>query len=60
MKEVEKEKDFLLQGLELVDQARDWYHQQFLHLQERQKQLCRIKAPGVSPCNLFAFSRVSV
>ncbi|KAJ7308107.1 hypothetical protein JRQ81_008615 [Phrynocephalus forsythii] len=46
MKEAEKEKDFLLQGLELVDRAREWYHQQFHILQERQKQLGRSQAPA--------------
>ncbi|XP_072840685.2 suppressor APC domain-containing protein 2 [Pogona vitticeps] len=46
MKEVEKAKDVLLQGLELVDRAREWYHQQFHLLQEHQKQLGRSKTPG--------------
>nr|XP_056716093.1 suppressor APC domain-containing protein 2 [Euleptes europaea] len=43
MKELEKEKDFLLQGLEMVEQARDWYHQEIHVLQERQKQLGKSK-----------------
>ncbi|KAL8174211.1 UNVERIFIED_CONTAM: hypothetical protein K2H54_040354 [Gekko kuhli] len=43
MKELEKEKDFLLQGLEMVEQARDWYHQEIHVLRERQKQLGKSK-----------------
>ncbi|XP_053137869.1 suppressor APC domain-containing protein 2 [Hemicordylus capensis] len=43
MKELEKEKDFLFQGLEMVERAREWYHQQILLLQERQKQLGKSK-----------------
>uniref|UniRef100_A0A8D2IVZ0 Suppressor APC domain containing 2 n=1 Tax=Varanus komodoensis TaxID=61221 RepID=A0A8D2IVZ0_VARKO len=43
MKELEKEKDFLLQGLEVVDRAREWYLQQIHILQEHQKQLGKSK-----------------
>ncbi|XP_032089371.1 suppressor APC domain-containing protein 2 isoform X2 [Thamnophis elegans] len=43
MKELEKEKDFLLQGLELVEEARGWYHQQLHRLQGHQKQLAQSK-----------------
>ncbi|XP_054853128.1 suppressor APC domain-containing protein 2 [Eublepharis macularius] len=43
MKELEREKDFLLQGLEMVEQAREWYHQEIHILQERQKQLGKSK-----------------
>ncbi|XP_060106879.1 suppressor APC domain-containing protein 2 isoform X2 [Heteronotia binoei] len=43
MKELEKEKDFLLQGLEMVEQAREWYRQEIRILQERQKQLGKSK-----------------
>ncbi|XP_074871571.1 suppressor APC domain-containing protein 2 [Carettochelys insculpta] len=39
MKELEREKDFLLQGLELVEYAREWYHQQIQTVQEHQKRL---------------------
>uniref|UniRef100_A0A8C8REK0 Suppressor APC domain containing 2 n=1 Tax=Pelusios castaneus TaxID=367368 RepID=A0A8C8REK0_9SAUR len=39
MKELEQEKDFLLQGLEMVERAREWYHQQIQTVQERQKHL---------------------
>ncbi|XP_071981567.1 suppressor APC domain-containing protein 2 isoform X2 [Engystomops pustulosus] len=39
MKEMEHEKDLLLQGLELVDRARDWYLQQIHNVQEQQRSL---------------------
>ncbi|XP_061867642.1 suppressor APC domain-containing protein 2 [Colius striatus] len=43
MKELEQEKDFLLQGLELVERARDWYHQHIQLMQERQRLLGKNK-----------------
>ncbi|XP_030391505.1 suppressor APC domain-containing protein 2 [Gopherus evgoodei] len=43
MKELEQEKDFLLQGLETVEHAREWYHQQIQTVQERQKHLGKNK-----------------
>uniref|UniRef100_A0A8C3FU86 Suppressor APC domain containing 2 n=1 Tax=Chrysemys picta bellii TaxID=8478 RepID=A0A8C3FU86_CHRPI len=43
MKELEQEKDFLLQGLEMVERAREWYHQQIQTVQERQKHLGKNK-----------------
>ncbi|NWZ65979.1 SAPC2 protein, partial [Acrocephalus arundinaceus] len=39
MKDLEQEKDFLLQGLELIDQAREWYHQRIQLMQEHQRLL---------------------
>ncbi|XP_048181314.1 suppressor APC domain-containing protein 2 [Corvus hawaiiensis] len=39
MKELEQEKDFLLQGLELIDRAREWYHQHIQLMQEHQRLL---------------------
>ncbi|XP_075690238.1 suppressor APC domain-containing protein 2 isoform X1 [Rhinoderma darwinii] len=39
MKEMEHEKDLLLQGLELVERARDWYLQQIHNVQEQQRNL---------------------
>ncbi|NXH28674.1 SAPC2 protein, partial [Myiagra hebetior] len=39
MKEMEQEKDFLLQGLELIDRAREWYHQHIQLMQEHQRLL---------------------
>uniref|UniRef100_A0A8C8VFM1 Suppressor APC domain containing 2 n=1 Tax=Pelusios castaneus TaxID=367368 RepID=A0A8C8VFM1_9SAUR len=59
MKELEQEKDFLLQGLEMVERAREWYHQQIQTVQERQKHLGKNRTtkvrvaltPGTSwPC----------
>ncbi|TFK08309.1 ribonuclease H2 subunit B [Platysternon megacephalum] len=48
MKELEQEKDFLLQGLEMVERAREWYHQQIQTVQERQKHLGKNKTTNVS------------
>ncbi|KAG9469182.1 hypothetical protein GDO78_021083 [Eleutherodactylus coqui] len=39
MKEREHEKDLLLQGLELVERARDWYLQHIHNVQEQQRNL---------------------
>ncbi|XP_054249522.1 suppressor APC domain-containing protein 2 [Indicator indicator] len=43
MKELEQEKDFLLQGLELVECAREWYQQHIQAMQERQRLLGKNK-----------------
>ncbi|XP_043914727.1 suppressor APC domain-containing protein 2 [Protopterus annectens] len=37
MKELEQEKDFLVQGLELVEWSRNWYLQQIQNVQDQQK-----------------------
>ncbi|XP_041068395.1 suppressor APC domain-containing protein 2-like [Carcharodon carcharias] len=37
MKELERERDALLHGLEVVERARDWYHQQIHAVHQRQK-----------------------
>ncbi|XP_072286180.1 suppressor APC domain-containing protein 2 isoform X2 [Pyxicephalus adspersus] len=39
MKKLEHEKDLLLQGLEMVEKARDWYLQQIHTVQEQQRHL---------------------
>ncbi|XP_069491250.1 suppressor APC domain-containing protein 1 isoform X3 [Ambystoma mexicanum] len=39
LKELEQERDSLLHGLEMVEKARDWYHQRLLESQDRQKNL---------------------
>uniref|UniRef100_A0A3Q3RCR0 Suppressor APC domain-containing protein n=1 Tax=Monopterus albus TaxID=43700 RepID=A0A3Q3RCR0_MONAL len=39
MKELEQEKDSLLAGLELVEQAREWYQGQIHNVAERQRQV---------------------
>ncbi|XP_041049622.1 suppressor APC domain-containing protein 2 isoform X1 [Carcharodon carcharias] len=41
MKELELEKDALLQGLEMVDCARGWYIQQIQAIQDRQKNISK-------------------
>ncbi|XP_044124307.1 suppressor APC domain-containing protein 2 isoform X2 [Bufo gargarizans] len=46
MKEMEHEKDLLLQGLELVERARDWYLQQIHNVQEQQRNLAK-----TDPCS---------
>ncbi|KAM6047805.1 suppressor APC domain-containing protein 2 [Chlamydotis macqueenii] len=43
MKELEQEKDFLLQGLELIERTREWYHQHIQFMQERQRLLGKNK-----------------
>ncbi|KAJ8300725.1 hypothetical protein KUTeg_022244 [Tegillarca granosa] len=37
MKQLEEEKNILLTGLDIVDKARDWYHKQVVHVEEKQK-----------------------
>ncbi|XP_067829790.1 suppressor APC domain-containing protein 2-like [Heptranchias perlo] len=39
MKELERERDALLHGLEMVERARDWYHQQIHGVHQRQKHI---------------------
>lgn len=48
MKELEQEKDFLLQGLELIDRAREWYHQRIQLMQEHQRLLGNKRTSAVS------------
>lgn len=48
MKELEQEKDFLLQGLELIDRAREWYHQHIQLMQEHQRFLGKRRTSAVS------------
>uniref|UniRef100_A0A8C8AWQ0 Suppressor APC domain containing 2 n=1 Tax=Otus sunia TaxID=257818 RepID=A0A8C8AWQ0_9STRI len=48
MKELEQEKDFLLQGLELVERTREWYHQHIQFMQERQRLLGKNKTSAIS------------
>ncbi|XP_048778401.1 suppressor APC domain-containing protein 2-like isoform X2 [Ostrea edulis] len=37
MKQLEQEKDSLLKGLDMVEQAREWYHRQVVGVEEKQK-----------------------
>lgn len=48
MKELEREKEVLLQGLEMMAHGRDWYQQQLQHVQERQRRLGQSRASTVS------------
>uniref|UniRef100_A0A2K5CE57 Suppressor APC domain containing 2 n=1 Tax=Aotus nancymaae TaxID=37293 RepID=A0A2K5CE57_AOTNA len=57
MKELEQEKEVLLQGLEMMARGRDWYQQQLQRVQERQRRLGRSRAStdfgaSESPCPL--------
>ncbi|XP_069799894.1 suppressor APC domain-containing protein 2 [Dendropsophus ebraccatus] len=57
MKEMEHEKDLLLQGLELVERARDWYLQQIHNVQDLQRNLGKtdsfIEGQQMSPNQLL-------
>nr|XP_055206201.1 suppressor APC domain-containing protein 2 isoform X1 [Gorilla gorilla gorilla] len=44
MKELELEKEVLLQGLEMMARGRDWYQQQLQRVQERQRRLGQSRA----------------
>lgn len=48
MKELEQEKEVLLQGLEMMACGRDWYQQQLQRVQERQRHLGQSRASAVS------------
>uniref|UniRef100_A0A8C0VTT5 Suppressor APC domain containing 2 n=1 Tax=Cyanistes caeruleus TaxID=156563 RepID=A0A8C0VTT5_CYACU len=48
MKELEQEKDVLLQGLELIDRARAWYCQHIQLMQEHQRLLGKKRTSAVS------------
>uniref|UniRef100_A0A182NF63 Suppressor APC domain-containing protein n=1 Tax=Anopheles dirus TaxID=7168 RepID=A0A182NF63_9DIPT len=41
LKQIEQEKDILLQGLNAVEKARDWYHKQLAAVQEKMRYLGR-------------------
>ena len=47
MKQLEQEKDILLQGLEAVDRARDWYQKQIQAVQDKQKYIGKGSSPNV-------------
>lgn len=48
MKQIEQEKDVLLQGLAAVDKAREWYLKQISATQEKIKHLGRMGSHVVS------------
>ncbi|XP_074654468.1 uncharacterized protein LOC141908351 [Tubulanus polymorphus] len=41
MKQLEQERDILIQGLQVVEEARDWYKHQITNVQERQQTLSK-------------------
>lgn len=51
MKQIEQEKDVLMQGLQAVEKARDWYLKQIAAVQEKMKYLGRMGSHMVN--NLF-------
>lgn len=53
MKQIEQEKDVLLQGLAAVDKAREWYLKQISATQEKIKHLGRMGSHVVR--NIFYF-----
>lgn len=52
MKQIEQEKDVLMQGLQAVEKARDWYLKQVAAVQEKMKYLGRV---GSHMVNIFNF-----
>lgn len=42
MKQIEQEKEILMQGLQAVDKARDWYLKQVAAVQDKMKYLGRM------------------
>ncbi|KAG8447440.1 hypothetical protein GDO86_014792 [Hymenochirus boettgeri] len=50
MKELEQERDFLLQGLEMVERARDWYLQQIQVVRDQQRNLGNNPTDYLSDC----------
>lgn len=52
MKQIEQEKDVLMQGLQAIEKARDWYLKQIAAIQEKMKYLGRMGSHMVSSCTL--------
>ncbi len=42
MKQIESEKEVLLEGLQAVERARDWYRRQIAIVQDKMKYVCRV------------------
>lgn len=55
MKQIEQEKDVLMQGLQAVEKARDWYLKQVAAVQEKMKYLGRMGSHMVSFISFFLF-----
>ena len=47
MKQLEQEKDILLQGLESVERAKNWYQKQIQAVQDKQKYIGKGSSPNV-------------
>ncbi|XP_070581739.1 LOW QUALITY PROTEIN: suppressor APC domain-containing protein 2-like [Ptychodera flava] len=54
MKELEQEKDILLQGMEVVERAREWYQTQIVAIQDRQKYFNRDHTENDLPVESYA------
>ena len=52
MKQLEQEKDMLLQGLEVAERLRDWYHKQIATVTEKQNY---VEKTSCSVCHLLHF-----
>lgn len=48
MKQIELERDILMQGLQAVEKAKDWYSKQIAGVQEKMKYLGRMGSHTVS------------
>lgn len=48
MKQIEQERDVLMQGLRAVEQARDWYLKQIVAVQEKMKYLGRVSSLSIT------------
>jgi len=55
MKQIEQEKDVLLQGLAAIDKAREWYLKQISVTQEKIKHLGRMGSHVVQKNSRYSF-----
>lgn len=53
MKQIESEKEVLLEGLQAVERAREWYRKQIAIVQDKMKYICRMGS-HVSSLNLIS------
>ena len=53
MKQLEQERDLLLQGLEAVNRAHEWYQQQLQSVQEKQKLIGKGASPSVKKNSVY-------
>ena len=59
MKQIEQEKDVLMQGLQAVERAREWYLKQVSAVQEKMKYLGRMGSHMVSGVSEEHFENTS-